>query len=74
MATRRSPTTETLTRILGDGLVDALTDRFESGVGPRLSEALDLIEVIGQLSHRHFGASTVVEGDDLLASRCTSRN
>ena len=49
------------------GLVRPLAEPFERGVGPRLSEALDRIEVIGQLRHGHLGAQTVVEGDDRFA-------
>ena len=49
------------------GLVRPLADPFEHGVGPRFSEPLDPIEVIGQLRHRHVGAQTVVEGDDRFA-------
>jgi len=48
-------------------LVRPLAEPFERGVGPRFSEALDRIEMIGQLRHRHLGAQTVVEGDDRFA-------
>jgi hypothetical protein len=49
------------------GFVRPLADPSERGVSPRLSEALDRIEMIGQLRHGHLGAKTVVEGNDRFA-------